>query len=86
MITKKGYSKIVNFMSHGAGVLMLWRDHLSHYSEYALYSTPSTYNTLFVVVLKNIMLFSCAIVHFYLFYNGAVYANISLSEKSLILR
>ena len=36
MITKKWYTKIVNFMTPGAGVLRLGRGHMS-YSENALY-------------------------------------------------
>ena len=35
MMTKEGPTKIVNYMTHGAGVLMLGRGHISHYSEYA---------------------------------------------------
>ena len=36
MMTKEGSTKIVNFMTQGAWVLMLRRCHLSHYSEYVL--------------------------------------------------
>ena len=30
MMTKEGSTKIVNFMTHGAGVLVLGRGHISH--------------------------------------------------------
>ena len=30
MMTKEGSTKIVNFMAHGAEVLVLWRGHISH--------------------------------------------------------
>ena len=30
MMTKEVFTKIVNFMTHGAGVLVLGRDHISH--------------------------------------------------------
>ena len=38
-MTKEGSTKIVNFMTPGAGVLMLGRGHISHYSEYVVSST-----------------------------------------------
>ena len=34
MMTKEGSTKIVNFMTPGAGVLVLGRGHISHFSEY----------------------------------------------------
>ena len=40
-MTKEGSTKIVNFMTPGAGVLMLWHSHISHYSEYIVSSTLS---------------------------------------------
>ena len=49
-MTKKGCTKIVNFMTPGAGVLMLGYGHLSHYSEYAVFSTLSIYSTLVACV------------------------------------
>ena len=36
MMTKEGSTKIVNFITHRVGVLMLGRNHKSHYSDYAL--------------------------------------------------
>ena len=53
MMTKEGSSKIVNFMTPGAGVLMLGRSHISHYSEYVLSSTLSIYRTLIAIVLRD---------------------------------
>ena len=53
-MTKEGSaSKIVNFMTPGAGVLMLGRSHISHYSEYVLSSTLSIYSTLIAIVLRD---------------------------------
>ena len=48
-MTKKGSTKIVNFMTPGAGVLVLGHDHISYYSEYALSSTLSIYSTLIAI-------------------------------------
>ena len=55
MRTKEGSAKIVNFMTPGAGVLMLGRGHINHYSEYVhvLYSTLSIYSTLIAIVLRD---------------------------------
>ena len=53
LMTKEGSTKIVNFMTPGAGVLMLGRGHISHYSEYVLSSTLSIYSTLIAVVLRD---------------------------------
>ena len=39
-MTKEGSIKIINFMTPGAGVLILRRGHVSHNSEYALSSNP----------------------------------------------
>ena len=52
-MTKEGSSKIVNFMTPGAGVLLLGRGHICLYSEYALYSTLSIYNTLIAIILRD---------------------------------
>ena len=49
----QGSTKIVNLMTPGAGVLMLGRGHISHYSEYVLPSTLSIYNTLIAIVLRE---------------------------------
>ena len=45
MMTKEGYTKIVNFMTPGAGVLVLGRGHMSHivkmhYFFKIFFSTP----------------------------------------------
>ena len=55
MTTKEGSSKIVNLMTPGAGVLMLGRGHISHYSEDVLYSTLSihVYSTLIAIALRD---------------------------------
>ena len=53
MMTKKGSTKTVNLMTPGAGVLMLGRGHISHYSEDVLYSTLSIYSTLIAIVLRD---------------------------------
>ena len=76
MMTKKGSTKIVNFMSPRAGVLMLGRGHISHYIEYALSSTLSIYSTLIAFALSDMMLLSYTIIVFHLFYDGAVYIQI----------
>ena len=54
MLNKEGSTKIVNFMTPGAGVLVQGRDHISHYSEYVLSSTLSINFTLIAItVLKD---------------------------------
>ena len=56
---KKGFlghlslSEIVNFMNPGAGVLMLGRGEIRHYSEYVVSSTLSIYSTLIAIVLRD---------------------------------
>ena len=45
-MTKEGSTKIVNFMTPRAGVLMWGCGNISHYSEYVLSSNLSIYNTL----------------------------------------
>ena len=53
MMTKEGFIKIVNFMTLRAGVLMLGHGHISHFSEYVLFSTLLIYSTLIAIVLKD---------------------------------
>ena len=53
MVTKEGFTEIVNFMTPRAGVLMLGCGHISHFSEYVLSSTLSIYNTLIAIVLRD---------------------------------
>ena len=53
MMTKEGSTKIVNFNTPRAGVLMLGRGHISHFSEYVLSSTLSIYSTLIVIMLRD---------------------------------
>ena len=53
LMTKEGSTKIINFMTQGAGVLMLGHGHISHYTEYVVSSTLSIYSTLIPIVLKD---------------------------------
>ena len=53
MMTKEGSTKIVNFNTPMAVVLMLGRGHISHFSEYVLSSTLSIYSTLIAIVLRD---------------------------------
>ena len=69
MMTKEGSTKIVNFMTPGAGVLVLGCGHISHYSEYVVSSTLSIYSTLIAV---------------HLFYDGTVDINMSPSDKKSV--
>ena len=52
-MTKEESTKILNFMTPGAGVLVLRCRHTSHYGDYALSSTLSIYSTLIAIVLKD---------------------------------
>ena len=72
MMTREGSTKIVNFMTTKAVVLMLERSHISHYSEYVLSSTLSIYSTFIAIVLRD---YDAAFRYhsdFYLFYDWAV--------------
>ena len=40
-------------MTPGAGVLILGRGHINHYSEFVLSSTLSIYSTLIAIVLSD---------------------------------
>ena len=53
IMTKEGFSKIVNFITIWAGGLMLGRGYINHYSENALSSTLSIYITLIAIVLRD---------------------------------
>ena len=53
MMIKEGSTKIVNFMTPGAGVLMLGCGYISHYSEYVVSSSLSIYSTLVAIVLRD---------------------------------
>ena len=53
MMTKEGFTKIVNVMTPGAGVLVLGPCHISHYSEFVLSSTLSIYSTFIAIVLRD---------------------------------
>ena len=52
MMTKEGSTKIVNFMTPGAGILMLGRDHISYIlNMYFIYFT--IYSRLIAIVLRD---------------------------------
>ena len=68
MMTKEGSTKIIILMNPRAGVLVLGRGHIRHYSEYVVSSTLSIYSTL--VAIK--MLLSYTFVDFHLSYDGTV--------------
>ena len=53
MMTKEGSTKIVNFNTSMAEVLMLGCGHISHFSEYLLSSTLSIYSTFIAIVLRD---------------------------------
>ena len=69
-MTKEGSIVILNFLTPGAGVLMLGRDHISLYSKNVSSSTQSIYSTLIANVLwdNNTALLFHFIVDFYIFY------------------
>ena len=52
-MTKEGSTKMVNFITIGAGGLVLGRGYISHYSKYALSSTLSIYITLIAIVFRE---------------------------------
>ena len=53
MMTKEGSTNFVNFMTLGAGVLMLGHGQRSHYSKYVLSSILSIHITVIAIVLKD---------------------------------
>ena len=53
MMTKEGSTKIVTFMTPGAGVLMFGCGHISHFSENVVSSTLSKYSTLIAIMLRD---------------------------------
>ena len=54
LMSYEGSIKTVTFMTPWAGVLMLGRGHISHYSEYAASFTLSIYSTLIDIVLRGL--------------------------------
>ena len=58
-MTKEGSAMIANFISIGAGGLMLGRGYISHYSEYALSSILYIYITLTIVLSDYNAAFLC---------------------------
>ena len=81
----EGSTKIVNFMTPRAGVLMSGVT-ICHYSEYVLSFTLSIYSTLIAIVLFIMMLLTYSIrsLIFQLFYDGAVDIHLSLSDKKSV--
>ena len=74
---KEESTKFVNFMTPGAGVLMLGRGHISHYSEYVVSSTQYTSHWFLLHVLMYYDADSYTIIDLRLFYDGAVDIHIS---------
>ena len=77
MMTKEGSTKIINFVTPGAGVLMLGPGHISHYSEYVCIShfneyVVSSILSIYSTLVAIMMLLSYTIVDFHLFYDGTV--------------
>ena len=85
MINKEGSSKIVIFMTRGAGVIILGRGNISHYSEYvfSLFSTLYLYNTMIGIVLKDYA-FLCHRWFLFILWLGCCYENMSLSDKKSV--
>ena len=67
MMTKEESTKIINFMTSGAGdlslvisllsggCLMLGRGYMSHYNEYALFSIVSIYINIYITSIANVL-------------------------------
>ena len=53
MMTKEGSTKIITFLTPGAGVFVQGCGHISHYSEYVVSFTLSIYSTLVAIVLRD---------------------------------
>ena len=53
VVTGEGSVRIVNFITIGAGGLVLGRGYVGHYSEYALSSDLSVCITMIAVVLRE---------------------------------
>ena len=70
LMTKEGSTKIVNFMTPGAGVLMLGHGHISHL--YYLLLCQYTAHWLLLFSQGIMILLSYTIVDFHLFYDVAV--------------
>ena len=70
-MTKEGSTKMVNFITIGAGGLVLGRGYISHYSKYALSSTLSIYITLIAIVFREYNAFPMPLLISIVFYDGA---------------
>ena len=78
-MTKEEFAKIVNFITIGTDGLMLGRGYMSHYSEYASFSTLSIYITLIVIVLSEYnAAFLCHFWFSFILWCGSLYANYKL--------
>ena len=53
MMTKEGSTQIINFMTPGAGVLMLGRGHISHIVNMYYLLLYHIYSTLIAIVLRD---------------------------------
>ena len=52
-MSKEGSNRIVTFITSEAGVLVIGRGHISHYSSDVVYFTLSIYSTLIAFVLRD---------------------------------
>ena len=85
IMTKERSVMIVNFITLGAGGLMLGRGYISHYSEYALSSTLSIYITLIAIVLREYnTAFLCNCWFLFILWWGSWYANMNPSDKKSV--
>ena len=69
---QRGFTQIVNFMTLGAGVLILGHYHISHYSELVFFSFNIQHVECYCVNSCIVMLLSYTMVDFHLFYDGSV--------------
>ena len=53
MITKKGSTKVVNFMTPGAGVFVLGHGHISHIHKFHFYAPEIKYCFCHSVILSS---------------------------------
>ena len=73
MMAKEESTKIVKFMTHGTGFLMLGHEHISNSTVNMQYLLLYQYIAHYVLLYLGIIsLLSYAIAEFYLFYDGAV--------------
>ena len=76
-------TKIVNFITPRAGVLVFGHGHISDYLEYVLSSTLSIYNTLIAIVLRDYdAVFRYHHWFSFILWWGCWYTNMSSSDKN----